>query len=180
MEKKYYVFDKAYRHVEFDSYDELLGFLSTQPAYNWCYYIDKDLYEYTHKDYFLYIKKECWYDVYNGDLDLIPNERLCKDIRLYTRRENKAKYRARENWIHFSYKANYLGFRNGPVPTTGKWGYMHCYSSPKTMQCIRDSKLYPEYTRGKRKYLPTAWDDVHRSDLRCRSWKNRKVRRQWM
>lgn len=37
------------------------------------------------------------------------------------------------------------------------------------------------YVRGKRRNLPTDWDDIRRKDISDRSWKNNtKFRRQWM
>ena len=182
MEKKYYVFDRNWRHVEFDTYQELLGFLSICDNYRPSYYSKDEELVAKYSKYFYYInKKQYWdYDVYNAEFNLLITEKLSRDVLNYGYFRSKREHRSIRTWIHFRYKANYLGFRNGPVPTTGKRRYVSCFNSPRTMQCIRDSKLYPEYTRGKRKYLPTDWDDIYRSDLRCKSWKNRKVKRQWM
>ena len=67
-------------------------------------------------------------------------------------------------------------YRFDPVPGTGRkrWKFYAFYKRQKTTQELRTnhSDMYDKYTRGKRRNIPTAWDDVVRSDYRCRkSWK---------
>ena len=76
-------------------------------------------------------------------------------------------------------------FRIDPVPFFWKGTYrFRCwYKFPEVMQEKRASFAYPELVRGKRKAhaLPDAWDDWQRADVRTRkSWKNKKIRKQWM
>lgn len=181
MENKYYVFDKYYYHAEFDTYDELLGFLNSISGYNpWYYWLDSDLYVDSAKDYFLYIRKQCWYDVYDGDLNLIDNDKLINAVRYYTRKENKLLYRG--GYIRSCYENNYLGFRNGPVPGVHKGGrYGNSLRHPKTRQEIAANSYDKEYSRAKRRgfNLPTYYDDIGRSNWNAKSWKNQKIRKQW-
>lgn len=76
-------------------------------------------------------------------------------------------------------------FRCDPVPFVwGPYRGFYCwYKRPKTTQERRMSYFYGEYVRPKRRNhnLPNAWDDWRRSDIRTRrSWKNKKIRKQWM
>lgn len=78
---------------------------------------------------------------------------------------------------------NYPGFRNGPVPGTGRVGSYSYFRTPKTTQERRMSIAHFEFTRGRRRTstLPNAWDDVHRADRWDKySWKKQKKRKQWM
>ena len=176
MEKKYYVFDRNWRHVEFDTYTELLGFLSICDNYRDCYRDPDDALVAKYSRHFYYIdKKQYWdYDVYNAEFNLLTTKKLRGDIRNYGYYRNKQEYRDRgDSWWWRYYGMNYLGFRNGPVPKTGQRKFSSYYRAPLTMCCIRDNDLHPEHTRGKRKYLPTIWDDIDRSDYRMKSWKKR-------
>ena len=71
-------------------------------------------------------------------------------------------------------------FRDGPVPRTGGGGrkFRNWFTHPRTTQ---ERRHEDEFTRGKRRNLPTAWDDQTRTDCRWNkpvSWKhNRKT--QW-
>ena len=77
---------------------------------------------------------------------------------------------------------NYLGFRNGPVPHTGKRNsYRNNFRHIRTTQERRLNYAYPEYTRGERRNLPDLWYDKIRSDIYDKhSWKKQKKRKQWM
>ncbi len=77
-------------------------------------------------------------------------------------------------------------YRMSPVPgirrTKGWFENWH-----KTgINCLPEKRVYHEhceYVRGKRcpRNLPNVWDDYLRSDIRNRkSWKNKKVRKQYM
>nr|CAI3971288.1 hypothetical protein ORM20_00239 [Ochrobactrum phage ORM_20] len=70
-------------------------------------------------------------------------------------------------------------FRDGPVPLTrGGRKFVNWFRHPHTLQ---EMKHADEYTRAKRRKLPTSWDDMNRRDGRWNkpvSWKhNRKT--QW-
>jgi hypothetical protein len=76
-------------------------------------------------------------------------------------------------------------FRIDPVPFIWKSyrGFRNWYKRPKSTQERRLAYAYEGYVRGKRKEcnLPNSWDDYQRSDVRTRkSWKNKKIRKQWM
>lgn len=80
-------------------------------------------------------------------------------------------------------------FRIDPVPfvvsANSKYRrYFYCWcKKPKSTQERKLSFAYEGYVRGKRKSpnLPNAYDDYGRSDVRTRkSWKNRKIEKQWM
>lgn len=76
-------------------------------------------------------------------------------------------------------------YRQDPVPGIYKYtrNFGNWYKTPRVGQEKRLSYAYPEYVRGKRRKpnLPDPWDDYQRSDIRTRkSWKNKKIRKQWM
>ena len=78
---------------------------------------------------------------------------------------------------------NYPGFRNGPIPRTGKSGFNFYgyFRAMKTTPELRWNCAHRKFTRGKRRNLRSAWDDVPRSDNRIKqSWKKQKKRKQWM
>ena len=55
------------------------------------------------------------------------------------------------------------------------------YRNIRTTQELRWISGHEQYTRGKRRNLPTAWEDILRKDVYDRSWKNNtRLRRQWM
>lgn len=74
-------------------------------------------------------------------------------------------------------------FRRGPVPGTsyhwrGYW-YRHPHTTAEYKQ--NTDPDYKQYVRAKRRHLPNAYDDICRSDVYSRNWKdNTKKRKQWM
>jgi len=77
----------------------------------------------------------------------------------------------------------YFEYRKDPVPHTGKnnWRFYNWYKTPRTAQELRWNEPHKEYTRGRRckGWLPTAWDDYQRGDVRNRkNWKSCR-RTQW-
>lgn len=83
----------------------------------------------------------------------------------------------------FSGKYYYFRYRVDPVPISKRdYRFRHWYKFPKTTQ---EKRLWfaSEYGRLKRSWnnIPDAWEDYQRSDVRTRkSWKNRKIKKQWM
>ncbi len=78
-------------------------------------------------------------------------------------------------------------YRIDPVPFTGGHSNGTSYKHPKTTAEKRQSFVDGDYVRAKRTAmnLPDAYDDRCRSDLTGayrspKSWKNKKVRKQWM
>lgn len=80
----------------------------------------------------------------------------------------------------------YFRYRMDPVPgTSWRWGYQFRIWYKTGVNCLQEKReyyAYPEYTRRKRspKSLPNDWDDRQRGDVDTRrSWKNKKVKKQW-
>lgn len=74
-------------------------------------------------------------------------------------------------------------FRVDPVPSTGKsTRYRNYLRYPKTTQERRYAEAHKGYIRGRRSKcnLPNAWDDIYRSNVSNKSWKNQKKKKQWM
>lgn len=94
------------------------------------------------------------------------------------------------SWRGFAYEYSRKGkhFRKGPVPYTrcrrGGYGY---FRYPGTIQEIKRNRfdLQDEYVkeykikiRRRRSNIPTAWDDITRSEYNNRSWKRHR-KHQW-
>ena len=100
----------------------------------------------------------------------------------YYRDSRVDEYAQRGDKYYFGWSRESLyHFRSGPVP------YIHnprgyCYIRlPHTTRELKDNcnDMYKDYVRGKRKFLPTSYDDIVRN--RSRSWKDcTKKRKQWM
>ncbi len=82
-------------------------------------------------------------------------------------------------YYSFNSKPLHYEFRRGPVPYVhkGMWCGINL-RYPSTFQANREAEAEPNYTRGKRRHLPTAYDDQF-SDYQ-KNWKSygRKVH-QW-
>lgn len=118
-----------------------------------------------------------FYVAYDEFMNIVPCSQLDKDV------ANKSnfvcKYKHWKRYIH----ENYLGFRNGPVPYTGvrHRKYSSYYRNVRTTQELIMNIPHIEYTRGKRRNLPTSYDDIRCSDKFIKfSWKKQKKARQWM
>ena len=98
--------------------------------------------------------------------------------------EHKEKVWCRWGWSYSDWKWRAYRFRFDPVPNTGKPSrlYPAIWRHPKTTQERKWSFADPEYVRGKRsaRNIPNCWDDWTRTDWDNRSWKAKKVRKQWM
>lgn len=77
-------------------------------------------------------------------------------------------------------------YRMDPVPGTAKkLGYCFRNWYKTGINCLQEKKKYydsPELVRGKRspRSLPNDWEDYQRGDVDTRrSWKNKKVKKQW-
>lgn len=179
--EKYYVFDRKYNHIEFDDYQELLGFLGSRQDYY--YYSFREYEDYSqYEHYYYYIdKKQYWYyDVYDDDFNLLDTKKLKLDIQNHKWKE--LRFDRRGSYLFSFYEKNYLGFRNGPVPGICKHvRYGNILRNPRTTQEIKAGLGNEEYIRGRRRkrQLPNTWDDISRSNWNSKSWKNQKVRKQW-
>ena len=85
----------------------------------------------------------------------------------------------------FSGKFIYFRFRIDPVPGIHcRRGWFGCwYKKPKSRNEKRQWYASEGYGRLARSpfNLPDAWDDYQRGDVDTRkSWKNKKIKRQWM
>jgi hypothetical protein len=123
------------------------------------------------------------YVVYDEDYNIVPCKVMDKLYRESARLSNiyiVERYNTRWRWrIH----GNYPGFRNGPVPGTGRGGKYNYLRTPRTTQERRMAIAHKEFTRGRRRFrtLPCAWDDLPRADRQDKhSWKKQKKRKQWM
>lgn len=114
-------------------------------------------------------------------LDLYDHQRVPYDLLWNIYYHNSAKRRKRwdqKRWGDYEY-------RNGPVKGTGKgrWSYGPYMRHPRTQQELREIALFESYEelkdlniriRGRRKDLPTHWDDFARRDRQDRSWKRHR------
>lgn len=83
-------------------------------------------------------------------------------------------------WWNGKLEGKYI-YRCGPVPRTAYHRRGHCYRHPHTRNEYRQNTdpEYGIYTRGKRKHLPTVWDELYLE--RGKSWKDcTKKKKQWM
>lgn len=78
-------------------------------------------------------------------------------------------------------------FRSDPVPflsiKSAPYNWKSYYKNPKVLQEKRLFYKYKKYVRLKRRpvNLPNTYDDIDRGDIKTRkSWKNKKIRKQWM
>jgi|GEM_PF-6879403 hypothetical protein len=105
----------------------------------------------------------------------IPPYILCQWLENYEPSSNK-KRRWQTRWR--SMWNNWLGFRNGPVPYTGKgnWGKG---SGPKINSEMRASQD-TLFTRAKRSFRKLYSERESHKRYFSRGWKNNKKRKQWM
>lgn len=67
-----------------------------------------------------------------------------------------------------------LYYRQMPVPRTGKRVWRGYYRSPKTFQERKELARAAEFgvkVRGRRRVLPTNYDDIPHGDIRINNWK---------
>lgn len=99
--------------------------------------------------------------------------------------ENENIERWRLKYFKNKKKEVYPEFRRGPWPRYHRFNFSSFAKMLKRMKTTAEKREttgeYREYHRAKRKNnLPTNWDDVYRSRLRCRSWKDQnRNRHQW-
>lgn len=81
-----------------------------------------------------------------------------------------------------SYYDNFLPyrFRIDPVPGIHCWHFRHFYKRPRSMNEKRAWYNSEGFGRARRspRLLPDAWDDYPRGK-QGKSWKNRKIKKQW-
>lgn len=88
-------------------------------------------------------------------------------------------------WRHFKNRTHSRPvFRVDPIPYTHKRVKFRRFRRIRTMQehRLNRSDIYKDFVRGKRRgaNLPTYYDDIHRSDINKKSWKRKKIEKQWM
>lgn len=198
-----------YTHA-FPSLDDLLKFLASNSQKNWCgntysnTYLDninmgndKYYFPIRHKgytdsngeyqadiEYVVYNKQYMFVDgyyriidprIYKSKIDFYRENDITDYVNLW---KKKKKYR----W----YRDIPYEFRSDPVPIVGSKGYRcRAYRHPHTMNERRLNSIpeYKDYVRPSRSgfNLPTVWDDLTRSRLGSKSWKDcTKKRKQWM
>lgn len=187
---KYYVVDRDGKYYEYSSFNELVGAFNTLGVMRVGNNFNDTYISYSN------------YSYYFGDgqrseripVDFVVLDYLNRIVQTYELQQAVALYiydkevtyqrqRVTRDWWRARLGKNYLGFRNGPVPRTGKARnrYSELLRRPKTTQEIRDNSYDREFARGRRgkKYLPNHWDDILRSNYNNKSWKNQKNKRQW-
>jgi hypothetical protein len=114
-------------------------------------------------------------------LDLYDRQRVDPDLLwniYYRRRAARRKAWDKKRWGKYE-------FRNGPVKgTSRKRAHRGSYMrTPKTKQERSEVSLFESYEelkdlniriRGRRKHLPTNWDDMIRADYYDRNWKRHR------
>jgi hypothetical protein len=128
-----------------------------------------------------YIRRNVYWLVLFNDNRIVSREHL---VAVYEFGPIESERRnIRPYWRWYRRDVNYLGFRNGPVPYTGKGSGYNYHRNIRTTNERRQSlSCDREYVRSKRnhKNIPNTWDDIPRKDIHSRSWKNNKKRKQWM
>ena len=198
-----------YTHA-FPSIDDMLKFLASNSQKNWCgnNYIntyldnvnmgnDKYYFPIRHKgytdsngdyqsdiEYVIYDKQYMFIDgdyriidprIYKSKIDFYRDNNITDYVNLW---KKKKKYR----W----YRDIPYEYRSDPVPCVGsKCRHSRYYRHPQTMNERRLNSIpeYKDYVRPSRSgyNLPTVWDDITRSRIRSKSWKDcTKKRKQWM
>lgn len=113
--------------------------------------------------------------IYKSKIDFYRENGITDYVNLW---KKKKKYR----W----YRDIPYEFRSDPVPIVGsKCSCGRYYRHPHTMNERRLNSVpeYKEFVRPSRKgfHLPNAWDDITRSRIKSKSWKDcTKKRKQWM
>lgn len=172
--KKYYVVGKG-QYWEFNSVREIFHYKS--PAQPISYQIIGHNFNDSYFDFDKFERIKVTYVVYDYLIRVIRKEDLEE---LYT---NEEPVRSKQFLRLENEKTNYPSFRCGPVPHTGysRYSFYNWHRAPRTTQERRLNCKYKGFTRGKRRNLVSAWDDVSRSDrLIKQSWKKQKKRKQWM
>lgn len=70
-------------------------------------------------------------------------------------------------------------FRHSPVPHTGHRHPGHWFRRPRTTAAKRAAERFlveghADHGIASMRRLPTQWDDIHRTDVRVRSWKRHR------
>lgn len=175
---KHYVIRRDGSYSEYDSFEHLISCISTVGIGN--NFNDT----YTNGTYY--------YDIGHAYervlVDSIVMDSLNRVIQTYILEqaiEEQREPNRKHHWWYWHRAVrckNYPGFRNGPIPFTGRCNrYRTILRYPRTRQELVANCYDKDFSRGRRgkKYLPTVWDDVPRSNHNSKSWKNRKRKSQW-
>ena len=183
--KKYYVFNKKGLYKEFTNYYYFLYFVfskssstfgNTLKDKRWYFppRINHLICPFTPIDF-----RQVEYVAYDSNMVVISCkilDKLCCTFsnnlyRVYPKNRNK----------NLAFKDAL--FRRAPISGLIKknWRYYNYLRNPKTLQEIKHNIGYKEFTRGKRRNIPTNFDDIVRSDRFIKlSWKKEKKKKQWM
>ena len=177
--EKFYVLNKDNKYFEFNSWEELvkefrktwnrkipdLWFGNIGHNFNDSYVIPPPF-----GRVIPYERKKVDYVIFDSQWRVVRKEELISAVESY---EPTYKYWRARRQPHV--------FRCDPVPgiNCSRWGSY--FRHPMTIGEIKANICDAEFVRGKRKWLPTSYDDVKRSDKFIkRSWKKQKKRKQWM
>lgn len=205
----YDVHSGYYTHA-FPTVDDLLKFLAANSYKDWCCtaynntyldnvnmgndkyyapikhqgYVDSEGKYQTNIEYVIYDKKYMFVDgyfriidprIYKSKIDFYRDNNITNYVNLWKKKK-----------VHSWYSNIPYEFRFDPVPIVGsKCSRGRYYRHPHTMNERRLNSIseYKEFVRPSRSgfYLPTAWDDITRSRIKSKSWKDcTKKRKQWM
>lgn len=106
------------------------------------------------------------------------NENAYLDLRVSEDAKRGDKY-----YCYVWRKEGLYSFRNGPVPGIHKIRGYNYIRSPHTTRELRDNcnDKYINFVRGKRKKLPTLYDDIAVTSNKSKSWKDcTKKEKQWI
>lgn len=104
------------------------------------------------------------------DLGLPVPEEIIKRIAISQQLVYSKRYRYEDVTI-----ANSRHFRKMPIPRTGVNRWRSYYRSPKTFQERKEIARTEEFgvkVRGRRKHLPTNYDDIPHGDNHIKCWKH--------
>jgi len=183
--KKYYVFNKNGLLKTFIDYDKFLYFVLTKGSscfgnsfkdFRWRKPAKFDLlWGFSEPSEF----KRVEYVAYDSNMTLIPCKILDKIVNSHN---NKFLHKGslKKSKKKFAYESD--TFRKTPISGLIKdWKYYNILRNPKTSQELKENVANKQYSRGKRRNIPTSYSDIVRSDrLIEHSWKKNKKRKQWM
>lgn len=184
--KKYYVFNKQGLFKEFNNYYYFIYFIFTKGS---------SVFGNTLKDKRWYYPpnfnplncslftplgfKQVEYVAYDSNMIVISCKVLDKLCSTFSNNLYRQYPKNRKKILAFKDET----FRKMPISGLIKknWRYYNYLRSPKTSQEIKHNIGYKEFSRGKRRNIPTNFDDLLRSDRIIKySWKKVKKQKQWM
>ena len=176
--EKFYVLNKDNKYFEFNSWEDLLKeFKRTwkrKVPDLWFGNIGhnfNDSYIVSHFGYLdSYERKLVDYVVFDSLWRVVRKEVLIEAVENYA-----------PEYKYWRAKPKHYVFRYDPIPGIHRRGWYNYFRHPKTINEIKANLYDEDASYGKRRWLPTSYDDVKIGDRWIkRSWKKNKKRKQWM